>query len=72
MTDKTLRAELVPLIRMLASENDQEVLAAVRAIKRKLAAHDADLNDLADEFAKPRYAVTHSHHTIIVRAGKSA
>lgn len=49
---KTLREKLTPLIRLLASENDGEALAACRAMGRVLAAHKSDFNTLADAFAE--------------------
>ena len=45
------------LVRLLASDRDGEVLAAVAALKRTLGAGGADLNDLADALVaglKPR------------------
>jgi hypothetical protein len=41
-------AKVAKLVRLLASDRDGEVLAAVAALKRTLVASDADLNDLAD------------------------
>lgn len=49
-----LRERLAPMIRLLASEHDGEVLAAVAGIKRVLAASGFDINDLAKDFLKPR------------------
>ena len=40
--------KVAKLVRLLASDKDGEVLAAVAALKRTLASGDADLNDLAD------------------------
>lgn len=42
------RQKLAPLIRMLGSTNDSEVIATARAIQRVLKATDADFNDLAE------------------------
>lgn len=43
------RQKLAPLIRMLGSPNDSEVIATARAIQRVLKATGADFNDLAEE-----------------------
>lgn len=51
-TDKVAK-----LVRMLASDRDGEVLAAVAALKRTLGAGGADINDMADALVaglKPR------------------
>lgn len=52
MSSKTIRQALVPLIKMLGSDNDAEALAAVRAIGRKLKANGFDWHDLAAEIGK--------------------
>jgi hypothetical protein len=41
-------AQLGKLVRLLASDREGEVLAAVEALKRTLASSGHDLNDLAD------------------------
>lgn len=43
-----LAAKLDPLIRMLASSVDAEVIASARALERRLRASRLDLNDFAD------------------------
>jgi hypothetical protein len=44
---KTYERKLADLIRLLASDQDGEVVAAARALERLLASRDADFNDLA-------------------------
>jgi hypothetical protein len=41
-------ARIVGLIRRLASENDNEALAALHALRRTLKSIDGDLNDIAE------------------------
>jgi hypothetical protein len=47
------RKRLGPLIRLLGSDKDGEVLATVEAIKRTLASDGADLHDLAVAISQP-------------------
>ncbi|RYC29300.1 hypothetical protein D3273_24630 [Lichenibacterium minor] len=44
-----LRPRLGKFVRLLASDQPGDVVAAATAIKRALAAHGADLNDLGDD-----------------------
>jgi hypothetical protein len=51
-TQKTIDIEKVgKLVRLIASDRDGEVLAAVAALKRTLAAGGADINDMAAAIA---------------------
>jgi hypothetical protein len=53
-TGQSMRERLAPMIRLLASEHDGEVLAAVAGMRRVLASKGYDMNDLATDFLKPR------------------
>lgn len=46
--DSKLRLEIAKLVLMMTSNHDQEAIAAVRAIERKLVAANASMHDLAD------------------------
>ena len=49
-----LRKKLAKCIRLLNSNQDGEVAAAMEALKRTLKSGDADLNDLADYIVEPQ------------------
>jgi hypothetical protein len=46
--DSKLRSEIAKLVLMMTSNHDQEAIAAVRAIERKLMAANCTMHDLAD------------------------
>lgn len=62
------------LIRLLASDKDAEVLAAVRAIKKLLAASKKDLNDFAKwiEDTKMQARISRGHTVVIYTSRKQA
>jgi hypothetical protein len=48
------------MIRLMASDNDHEIVAAVSAVKRILKKENKDLNDLAEMFLKPSGSYSYS------------
>jgi hypothetical protein len=52
MAEKTYEQKIADLVRRLASDFEGEVIATCNALKRALAARDANLNDLANAIEK--------------------